>query len=59
MAKTQDRDELKAARKPYRRPSLESYGSARDLTQSNPGTGPDGAIFDGVDSGADGAGTAS
>lgn len=45
--------------KRYHRPSLEDYGNARDLTRSNVGTGGDGAIFDNVDSGLDGAGTAS
>jgi len=48
-----------AARKPYRRPTLEDYGDARDITRSNVGTGPDGAFFDNADSGLDGAGTAS
>jgi hypothetical protein len=43
----------------YHAPSLKDYGNARDLTRSNPGVGPDGAFFDGADSGTDGAGTAS
>ena len=47
------------ATKRYHRPSLEDYGDARDLTRSNVGVGGDGAIFDNVDSGLDGAGTAS
>jgi len=43
----------------YHAPSLKDYGSARDLTRANPGSGPDGAFFDGADAGLDGAGTAS
>ena len=45
--------------KPYHRPNLQEYGTVRDLTRSNAGTGSDAAPFDGVDSGLDGTGTAS
>jgi hypothetical protein len=38
---------------------LRDYGNARDLTRSNVGVGPDGAVFDNADAGLDGAGTAS
>jgi hypothetical protein len=59
MSTTEKNDRSEDRAKKYHQPKLEDYGNARDLTKSNPGAGPDGAIFDNVDSGADGAGTAS
>ena len=43
----------------YQKPTLTDHGDARDLTRSNPGSGGDGAPFDGGDTGLDGGGTAS